>query len=216
MINRKLLFVAMLSCTVAMPATAATYVIPLTGSTTNYTASSFDYNGEHYERKDFSLSGLSSANSVTVAQGDEISSTVTFDGLLTIPQATGHNNFLQYFFGSAFPSENTGVHGTFNLFNGTSLVATYVYGSTTSNQLASYAALFPPGNPSVTFDSFTNDFTIDTLATPATLESALFSYDVVSAAVPEPATWAMMILGFAVAGAALRREAKRKFTLRHA
>jgi len=32
------------------------------------------------------------------------------------------------------------------------------------------------------------------------------SFDIVSGAVPEPATWAMMILGFAVTGAAMRRK----------
>jgi PEP-CTERM motif-containing protein len=36
------------------------------------------------------------------------------------------------------------------------------------------------------------------------------TYDVVDRGVPEPATWAMMVLGFGVAGAALRRSRRRQ------
>lgn len=42
------------------------------------------------------------------------------------------------------------------------------------------------------------------------------SFDVTVAAVPEPATWGMMILGFGVAGTALRRRAKVRTTVAYA
>ena len=137
-----------------------------------------------------------------------INSTVTLDQSYTIPASQLHTDFLQYFFGSNFPNENTGVDGTFTLYNQGSVVATYGYGSTTSNALASYAALFPPLNGAVTFDSFTNVFTIDTLATPATIDSSAFEYALVSPGVPEPATWGLMIVGLGLAGGAMRRRAR--------
>lgn len=53
-------------------------------------------------------------------------------------------------------------------------------------------------NPNKVIAAFTN-------GNPAIIASGV---DVISAAVPEPATWAMMIGGFALAGSAMRRRAK--------
>ena len=109
--------------------------------------------------------------------------------------------------------------GTFTLYSGGATVGTYGYRSTTSGQLASFAALFPPANGQISFDSFTNDFTITDLVAPANLQFSTFYYSLVSgsvAAVPEPATWAMMIAGFGLAGAAMRRRRAAKITVRYA
>ncbi|MEO0439401.1 MAG: PEPxxWA-CTERM sorting domain-containing protein [Pseudomonadota bacterium] len=46
-------------------------------------------------------------------------------------------------------------------------------------------------------------------AAPAIPGAAMFSASLVAAPVPEPATWAMMIAGFAMAGASLRRRKTR-------
>ena len=142
--------------------------------------------------------------------GDTINATVTLDGLYTVPQSQLYTNFLQFFTGSAFPSENTGVDGTFTFYNGGTQVASFSYFSTTSGSLASYTANFPPSNGAFTFDSFTNAVHINDLATPATLDGGFLFYDLVSSAAPEPATWAMMLVGLGLAGGALRARARAK------
>jgi len=91
-------------------------------------------------------------------------------------------------------------------------VASFSYSSTTSNQLASYAANFPPANTGFTFDSFTNVATINTLATPATVDGSYFFYDLVSSAAPEPAAWMVMILGIGGVGAAAREQRRKRTT----
>jgi len=155
------------------------------------------------------LSGLDSTNPITVVQGDILDVTVTLDQAKTIPTSPYYTNLLLFLNGSTFPAENTGVNGTFTFYLNDAVVNVFSYGSTTSQALASYAAVFPPYNGSFTFDSFTDDFTINTLGTPATLDSSRFEYDLVSSAVPEPSTWAMMLLGFAglgIAGCHWRRK----------
>ena len=85
--------------------------------------------------------------------------------------------------------------------------------TTTSGQLVNSAVFFPPSNGSITFDSILTSFTIDEMAQSATLDYGLLTYTLISASngVPEPATWAIIVLGFAGIGAMLRR---RRQTLR--
>ena len=193
------------SVSAAGAATAATYTIDVNGQVANFQESQFTFNNNHYDEFYLPLSGYTP---VTVAQGDMINSTVTLDQSYTVPASLLHTDFLQYFFGQNFPNENTGVDGTFTLYNQGAVVATYGYSSTTSSALASYAALFPPLNGAVTFDLFTNDFTINTLATPATISSSAFEYALVSPGVPEPATWGLMLIGLGLAGGGLRRRGR--------
>ena len=47
-------------------------------------------------------------------------------------------------------------------------------------------------------------------------EGASYSFDAVFAGVPEPATWAMMIAGLGLTGAALRRRSSRAARIAHA
>lgn len=194
----------------ASGAHAATYTVTQTGAIADFQASQFDFGGNHYNRFILPLSGLDSSNAFTVSQGDSIDATVTLDGAYTIPQSQLYTNILQIFTGSAFPNENTGVDGTFTFFDGLTQVASFGYSSTTSGDLASYAANFPPNNGAFTFDSFTNDLVINTLATPATVDGGYFFYDLVSHAVPEPATWAMMLVGLGMVGGAMRSRGAAK------
>ncbi len=188
----------------AAQAQAAVFTTSQTGMVADFSESQFDFGGNHYDRFILPLSGLDSTNAFTVSQGDTINATVTLDGPYTIANSQLYTNLLQIFTGSAFPNEPTGVSGTFTFFNGASVVGTFGYGSSTSGSLASYA--IPPTTAGFTFDSFTNDFTVDTLATPATVDGGYFFYDLVSTAVavPEPAAWALMLVGFGGLGAVLR------------
>ena len=191
-------------------AQADTDTLSLNGYVTNFVTGG--YCGALCQDFYLPLSGLTSDDSVTVQQGDTVDVSVTLDNPVTLPTSTDHTNILLYLTGSSFPSENTGVNGTFTFYSGGldgAAVETFDYSSTTSNQLSSYATYWPPGN-TFTFDSFTDDFTINTLGTPATLDGSAFDYQLVSQA-PEPSTWAMLMLGFAGLGFAGYRRTRPRF-----
>ncbi len=201
----KFIALAGLAGIVPVTANAAIFTIALTGVVANFTQSSYDAGNLHFDNHSLSLRDLTPDNPVTVAMGDTINSTVTLDALYTIPASSVRTDFLHYFSGGGFPTENTGVSGTFQFFNGATLVQTIGYSSTTSSQLASFGILFPPANTAFTFDSFTNNFVIDTLATPATLDGSSLSYSLVSSNVPDAPIWALMISGFGMIGTVLRK-----------
>jgi hypothetical protein len=184
-------------------ANAAVFDISLTGDRADFSESMFTFDGFNFDRFSLPLSP-SDGFPATVSQGDTIDATVTLDGPYTIPQSAARTYILQYFNGDSFPPGNTGVNGTFTFFEGVTQVAQFGYDSTTSNGLASFAANFPPNNGAFTFDSFTNDFTINTLGSPGTLDNSSFEYDLLSNAVPEPAIWVSLLLGLGLAGSALR------------
>lgn len=188
---------------------STTFTLNLTGNVADFYGYTLEFNGQHYDSHNLGLNGLDSSNAITVSQGDIINTIVTLDQAYTIPTSPSHTDFLLFLNGSAFPNENTGNLETFNFYDGATLVKTYSGGSSTSGQLSAYAALFPPNNAGFTFDSFTADFTITDLATPATLDSSFLSYSIVSpGAVPEPASWALMLGGFGMIGGALRTRRK--------
>ena len=107
--------------------------------------------------------------------------------------------------------------GTFTVNNGSNIVLSQAGGSSTSGFLAATTDIYPPDNGMITFDSFNVSFTINTLMTPASVHRAVFEYGLVNdnananAAVPEPASWALMLLGFGGLGAALRSQRKTAF-----
>jgi PEP-CTERM motif len=186
-------------------AQAATFAVSLTGNVANFSNSQFNFGGLHFNNFGLGLSGLDSSNAFTVAQGDEINSTVTLDQLYTISTSIVRTDLLQFFFGTGFSGAGTQVTSQFDFYNGATLVNSFSTISSTSNALASFAAVFPPNNGAFTFDSFTNHVVIDILDQPATLDSSSFNYSLVSNAVPEPASWALMIAGFGLVGSAARR-----------
>jgi PEP-CTERM motif len=192
---------------------ATVFNLSLSGDIGGFSESQIDFSGLHFDEFTVGLTGLDGSNAITVSQGDTINNTVTFNGEYTIPGSQVRTDILQFLFGSSFPSENTGVNGEFNFYDGATLVATFDYGSTTGGALASFAAVFDPiHSTGFTFDSFTNDFTINELATSATLDSSSFEYALVSnlRPVPEPATLVLFGSGLLAAGVAKRRKNKNK------
>jgi hypothetical protein len=191
----------------AQPGQAASFSLDLSGNVANFVNFQAACCGFKFNEFSLDLTGLDATNAITVSQGDTIHSLVTLDQAYTIPMSPDRTDLLLYLGGSAFPSEDTAVQGTFTFFNGAVEVASFGFNSSTSTQLSAFSALFPPNNTALTFDSFTNDLTITNLLQPATLDSANFTYSL-DTAVPEPAAWAMMLCGFGVIGTAMRGRRK--------
>jgi hypothetical protein len=190
-------------------AEATTYDLNLTAVAGQGSTADFFSGTSYYDQYSVTLSGVAAADAFTVAQGDTVNATVNFDGLFTIPASFTRTNFAFFLEGDAFPNENTGVNSTISIYNGTTLVLSQSGSTTTSGFLASTIDIYPPKNGPITFDSFKTSFDIYDLATPAQVYRTVFDYTLVHdnarAAVPEPAAWAMMLVGFGGLGALLRR-----------
>ena len=189
-------------------AQAATFTLNLTGVVADGVFFHFNSGGTHYDQWLLPLMGLDSSNQITVSQGDTINATVTLDQLFTVPASQQLTSFSFLTTGSSFPAINTGVSGATTFFNGITPIKGGSGSTTTSSQLANDVGFFPSNNTAFTFDSVTSNFTIDTLGQPATLDRASISYTLFSRAVPEPASWAMLLIGFSGLGAAMRSRRK--------
>jgi hypothetical protein len=189
-------------------AQAANISLNLTGQVANFTNSQFVFAGLNFDNYYLSLDGFGSP--VSVAQGDTIDATITLDQSYTVQASQVRTDVLQYFFGQNFTGNGTDVSGVFDFYDGATLVHSIGYSSSTASALASFGILFPPSNGAFTFDRLVNNVTIDTLDQPALLDSSALRFSLVSnlVAVPEPATWAMMLAGFGFVGGAMRRRTK--------
>jgi hypothetical protein len=208
---RSVLAAAAIVATTVATAAEATVTISLTGDIADFTQSQLSWGGLLFDEYYMPLSGLDATNAFTVDVGDTIDATVTLDQAFTMPASLVRTDFLLYLTGSSFPAGETGVHGTIALFNGSSQVFSTPYWSSTTGQLASFGAFFPPDNAAYTFDSFTVETTIDKLDAPGIIDHAGFEYALVSnvGAVPEPSVWAMLLVGFGMIGLALRLKDRR-------
>ena len=66
--------------------------------------------------------------------------------------------------GAGFPQIDTGVRGSFNLYDGLVEAQAGSASTTTCGQLVNSAVFFRPSNGSITFNSIFTGFTIDELA----------------------------------------------------
>jgi hypothetical protein len=203
--------VAIAALTVAGHAQAATFNLNLTGALANGNTNTFTSGPDTFRTWQLSLNGF--GNTVFLNAGDTVNATVTLDGAFTVP---GSNEMFIGFdlLGDFLPvgASNNGSM-TFFSFSGPTGLSNNTVGTNCGNCLSSIAFLGAQGP--VTFNQIQTSFTIDTLTTvdfPA--YGAQLSYQLrdMTSAVPEPATWAMMLIGFGLVGAAMRRGTRVRVT----
>ncbi len=207
----KPLIVAAACCALwAREARAAVFDLDLTGIVANGGYSSQEIGATHYDQWALSLSGLDALSAITVAEGDVINATITLDQAFTIPGSVQLTSFGFFTGGDGFPDVDTETSGTTSLFLGGLPVTVRPGGSLTHAQLNNSVSFFPPDNGPITFDSVFSSFTVVGLGgQTASLDYSGITYTLFSpatgAAAPEPAGWALMLLGFGGLGAMLRR-----------
>lgn len=207
-------------------AAAATYTLNLTGGTPSVSTNDDGFNT--VTTYSFTVSGLPDVHP-SIEVGDELVINLTFaDGAITLPATSYIDVTSFYLTGDGFPSGDSATFGTTTLYVGGIGSGSVVssgsegdladFGTTTSGGVASNQ-VFGLGVPAMTFDSVSTDFfiqQIDGSLLPGafgTVDNVSFSADSRSLdpTVPEPATWALMLLGFAGLGAALR--ARRRIAM---
>lgn len=200
-----------LSLAAAAPASAATIVLNLTGTVSSGFAQSVISGGNKF---DFFTIVLSGYTPTLLSVGDEVQATITLDGPLTAPGATIRNG-MDFFMGDTTGAAGpTAVSGTTDL----SLMGVPVISA--SSGASSFAFLFNGytnfTGTAFTFDTIQSNFTITSIDAGSILPDFIglrtIAVNPYTAAVPEPATWALMIAGFAAIGGALRSRRRRQLT----
>lgn len=107
------------------------------------------------------------------------------------------------------------VSGTFELVFGDGSVTGLISGIATAggtpgvlDQTFDYTVTGGTGNFAGSLGSFVGTGTVDTRMPPP-LVAFDFTGDIIAGAVPEPSTWASLVLGFCLVGLALRRKSRR-------
>jgi hypothetical protein len=180
--------------------------------------SSSDSGGISDVRFDATLTGFDANAPVSVEVGDEVIVNLTFTGgPVTLPAASDLSLVSFFLSSSDFPAGNTATNGTTTLLDGGAPVASDSDVATTANGVSVLPIFFGPVGP-LTFDSLTSDFIIQKIAgstDPGTfgvinlgsIDGESRSFD----AVPEPASWALMLMGFGGLGAVLRARRQHRF-----
>ena len=198
--------VAMLSLAAAQQALAASHSLTLTGLVANGFPFTQIIPPTRFDQYQLPLGGVGSFG---LANGDSVSATLTLDMPLTIPASVDLTSVALILQGSGFVSGSSVETGpaTVVFSNlGSPMPAIIGPGASTSGQVAAAITLFPPDNGALSFDQMTISFDVMALAGPVTINSAMLTYTLFSPAVPEPATYGLMLLGLgAVAGVARRR-----------
>jgi hypothetical protein len=196
---------------------AATFTVDLTGDAS--TASHFDTisPGSEDVGDTLSLTGLDDTNAFTVYQGDTINGTIKLtNGTLTLHQAGSFSAADLFLTGGADQDTQASTTVTFLLAGVAVDTGSDLAGTRTDLALgASYGA----NHPDITFDEIEFSSTVTILGTPdatppipgvpTTVNGAFLNLQAITntpiAAVPEPASWALMLVGFGGLGVMLRR-----------
>lgn len=195
----------------AVPAWAAPthFDLALTGELANGQVFDLSSGNSHREQWSLDLSGLDASSAITVQQGDSITATIRLDHSLTVPASVDLTALVLSFRGTGFGSGAVGTNGSFDLYNLGAPVRSVFAGAGVSNQLAIGVGMGRPDNSAITFDSLVASFNINALSQPATLTSSGLAYTLFSATVPEPASYALMLLGAGALAALARRRQGR-------
>ena len=192
---------ALAAAMLATPAAATVHTLSLNGTVNSGSPATVVFQGRRFDFVTFSLSGFSP---LTLAVGDTVNATISFDQSLTVPGANlfnGADFFLIDTLGGPFTSTET--LGTTDLLLGGTTVLSQNGGSATSNGVAN--GYFGFSGASFSFDTMISSFTVTALSEPTlNVDTALGRYFTANA-VPEPASWAMLIIGFGLVGAMQRK-----------
>jgi len=180
---------------VAGSAQAATHVLNLTGSAFDVVTNAFTFGGIDYETGYLELTGFTP---FILADGDTVDVNVDIaDGMFVVPSRD------VMFFGLNFADISGGVQPTTSSANG---FMSFDGGPTEAAGCGNCTSLIngqSGGTMQFTNLVATGEFTMDA---PYQVNSITVSYQVNNnAAVPEPASWALMIVGFGGAGMVIRR-----------
>jgi hypothetical protein len=204
--------------TMATPANATVFTLNLTGSAASTTYGSFFSGGQHYNTAVLDV-GTGSANGlpITVAAGDEVQINLLLDDPFTVLGATGYQFFGVNLIDSGggdptflpSPPNPEATTGTVAFSGGTGALLGAL--STNCGNCLTNLLGRPGPVAAFTFTSLYADLFIGdpTLAMPFTVNDVTISYQV-NSAVPEPANWAMMLLGFGALGVAMRSRKRRE------
>jgi hypothetical protein len=183
-------------------ADAATIVVAATGTVANTEYSSFTFNGQDFQTGRLTLD-VGSELPFELKDGDTVEFTISLDGTFAVPGSS-----LQFFgvnFEGVEDQQAAGAanSGTILFANAKGLPANPVTGGCGNCLSIIYGA--DNAGP-FSFDGLSGS-TLISLSAPYTINRVSISYQLSepSAAVPEPASWALMITGFALAGATVRR-----------
>jgi hypothetical protein len=219
---KRLMSLAAVSAVLAWGGWAHAADISLTGDPgdpTSISFTSFNSGGTHF---DFGFLTLSNFGPFVVSEGDTFTVDVTLSGPFHVPASGFETSVALLLTGDNFPDVITETYGTLSLFNlgvaGPSETVDTGDGIGSRSQLVTEVNLIPPDNGAFDFDSATATFTVHGLLFPpgtidqtVSLNSAQLEYVLTSAAVPEPASWALMLVGFGGMGGVLRSLRRRAF-----
>jgi hypothetical protein len=205
----KTLFAALLLAAAAAPAAAETYTLDLTGTVADTEFGSFTFGGQSYQTGRLVLAGLTPLDLV---EGDVIEAEIVLDEVFQVPGATSQFFGFNLFNTQADTVEPTSNTGAFTFFNSSG--PTGVPGDTLLGNCSNCLSLITSnGGSPFSFDRIQLTMTITALTpSPFTVDGASISYQL-SNPVPEPASWALMIAGFAIAGTTARRRTNARATL---
>ena len=194
----------------AVPASAVTHIVNVTANPVNATTGSFSFNGSVFNTGSLIVDPF---DAFTVEEGDIIEVTLTLASGFTVPgsmeQLFGFNFFRSDGVDPITDGDNftVDVEGTslFSFSMGPTGLSSDTQSGACGNCLTAIMGQIP--GASFTFDKLILSQTILNLEAPYTIDRASFSYQLrdVAGAVPEPATWAFMILGFGLIGGAVRQ-----------